>query len=329
MPIPMTSPVVRTRPVRSVAGPRAGWRCFGGSRSLRRRSVRLRFPAPAPAQVWGGVREADVFGPPPPQSFPAPPPVASPFPPGSGPGVMRHDPSDWLTLNVWTPDLAASGLPVMVWVYGGAYRFGTSGEDLYDGAALAHAGVVVVTANHRVGVEGYAQLGLAGLMSAPRPDPRTPSAPKQLVAHQTPTATSPPARTTSAAPTARKGADRRSRSSDRPPPSQAVRGRRSGGLPGQERQPDRPDGVVPVRVDEAHGLPRAQRRAAAEHRDGERGRDERREHVVATVSRAAVPVPPLVVRGQQVAQRGEQVGVAPRARLDHREARGGVRHPHR
>ena len=33
----------------------------------------------------------------------------------------------------------------MVWVYGGAYRFGTSGEDLYDGAALAHAGVVVVT----------------------------------------------------------------------------------------------------------------------------------------------------------------------------------------
>jgi para-nitrobenzyl esterase len=71
---------------------------------------------------------------------------------------MRHDPSDWLTLNVWTPDLAGSGLPVMVWIYGGAYRFGASGEDLYDGAALARAGVVVVTANHRVGVEGYAQL---------------------------------------------------------------------------------------------------------------------------------------------------------------------------
>ena len=84
--------------------------------------------------------------------------MASPSPAGSGPGVTRHDPSDWLTLNVWTPDLAGSGLPVMVWIYGGAYRFGTSGEDLYDGAALARAGVVVVTANHRVGVEGYAQL---------------------------------------------------------------------------------------------------------------------------------------------------------------------------
>jgi para-nitrobenzyl esterase len=46
----------------------------------------------------------------------------------------------------------------MVWIYGLAYRFGTSGEDLYDGAALARGGVVVVMANHRVGVEGYAQL---------------------------------------------------------------------------------------------------------------------------------------------------------------------------
>ena len=58
------------------------------------------------------------------------------------------------------------------------------------------------------------------------------------------------------------------------------------------------------------------------------GDDDRREHVVAAVPGAAVPVAPPVVRGQQVAQRGEQVGVAPRARLDHREARGRVRHPH-
>jgi para-nitrobenzyl esterase len=47
----------------------------------------------------------------------------------------------------------------MVWIYGGAYRFGSSADDVYDGAALARAGAVVVTANHRVGVEGYAELG--------------------------------------------------------------------------------------------------------------------------------------------------------------------------
>jgi para-nitrobenzyl esterase len=46
----------------------------------------------------------------------------------------------------------------MVWIYGGAYRFGSSDEPDYNGAHLARAGVVLVTANHRVGAEGYLQL---------------------------------------------------------------------------------------------------------------------------------------------------------------------------
>ena len=111
----------------------------------------LRFQPPAPAARWDGVREADVFGPPPPQSRPGPPP-----PPPAGP--VRHDPTDWLTVNVWTPDPGGAGLPVMVWIYGGAYRFGSVSEPDYDGATLARTGVVMVSANHRVGVDGYAQL---------------------------------------------------------------------------------------------------------------------------------------------------------------------------
>ena len=111
-----------------------------------------RFQAPQPAQPWDGVREADVFGPSPPQAVPG-----LSF---TGPAPStRHEPTDWLTLNVWTPDPGAAGLAVMVWIYGGAYRFGSSAAPGYDGAALARAGVVVVTANHRVGVEGYAELG--------------------------------------------------------------------------------------------------------------------------------------------------------------------------
>jgi para-nitrobenzyl esterase len=113
----------------------------------------LRFRAPAPAARWDGVREADVFGPPPPQAVMGPPP---PAPDPTAP--VRHDPTDWLTLNVWTPDPGATGLPVLVWIYGGAYRTGSSAEPGYDGGVLAGAGVVVVTANHRVGVEGFAQL---------------------------------------------------------------------------------------------------------------------------------------------------------------------------
>src|SRR6185295_3382476 len=101
-----------------------------------------RFQAPAPVQPWDGVREADVFGPPPPQSR-----LAPPLPP-SETGPVRHDPTEWLTVNVWTADPGAAGLPVMVWIYGGAYRFGSSDEPDYNGAHLARKGVVLVTANH-------------------------------------------------------------------------------------------------------------------------------------------------------------------------------------
>ena len=72
-----------------------------------------RFQAPQPAEPWDGIREVDVFGPSPPQAPPGPP-LTEP------PTSSRHDPTDWLTLNIWTPDPGAAGLPVMVWIYGGA-----------------------------------------------------------------------------------------------------------------------------------------------------------------------------------------------------------------
>jgi para-nitrobenzyl esterase len=110
----------------------------------------LRFAAPRPARSWDGVRDAAVFGPSPPQSA-----YAVTRAPAPAPGT---DPDDWLTVNVFTPDLGAAGLPVMVWIYGGAYRAGSSSLPGYDGTPLARRGVVLVTFNHRVGVEGYAQL---------------------------------------------------------------------------------------------------------------------------------------------------------------------------
>ena len=110
----------------------------------------LRFAAPRPAWSWDGVRDAAAFGPPPPQSAYAVTPAPAP-PPGA-------DPDDWLTVNVFTPDPGAARLPVMVWIYGGAYRAGAASQPGYDGTPLAQQNVVLVTFNHRVGVEGYAQL---------------------------------------------------------------------------------------------------------------------------------------------------------------------------
>src|SRR5579875_2546566 len=68
------------------------------------------------------------------------------------------DPDDWLTVNVFSPDPGAAGLPVLVWIYGGAYRSGAASNPGYDATVLAAQNVVVVTLNHRVGVEGYAYL---------------------------------------------------------------------------------------------------------------------------------------------------------------------------
>jgi para-nitrobenzyl esterase len=104
-----------------------------------------RFATPAPVARWAGPRPAKEFSAPPPQSFRMGPPQAAPSDPEP----------DCLTVNVWTPDLSAN-LPVLVWIYGGGYLAGQAGMPTYDGAHLAHEGVVVVSFNHRVGVEGFA-----------------------------------------------------------------------------------------------------------------------------------------------------------------------------
>lgn len=112
---------------------------------------RERFAAPKPVHPWDGVREAAAFGPPPPQV---------PMFPGmlAEEAVPRGD--DWLTVNVWTPAADESARrPVMVWIYGGAYKSGQADDPLYKGDRLAREGhQVVVSFNYRVGMEGFAQI---------------------------------------------------------------------------------------------------------------------------------------------------------------------------
>ena len=105
----------------------------------------LRFAAPQPVPGWEGVRPALDFGPPPPQGMGA---------------AQDARGDDWLTINVWTPELVTgAGRAVMVWIQGGGYMLGTSGLPEYDGARIAGEGdVVVVSFNYRVGVEGFAQI---------------------------------------------------------------------------------------------------------------------------------------------------------------------------
>jgi para-nitrobenzyl esterase len=115
-----------------------------------------RFARPRPARRWDGVREAFSFGPTAPQDL-------SGFGPGGGQAaVPAATPAntDWLTVNVWTPDPdPAARRPVMVWIHGGAYKLGSSAQAGYDARRIALDGdLVVVSCNYRLGIEGFAAI---------------------------------------------------------------------------------------------------------------------------------------------------------------------------
>lgn len=125
-----------------------------------------RWRPPEPMPTGAGVRPATTFGPACMQSdrlagFTRG--IAAVF--GTADRIVPEPltPSeDCLSLNVWTAGTGGVPAPVMVWIHGGSNINGTAASALYDGAALARRGVVVVTINYRLGVLGFmAQPALA------------------------------------------------------------------------------------------------------------------------------------------------------------------------
>ena len=113
----------------------------------------LRWRAPEPRRPWRGTRDARAFGP----AAPQPPDALGTALPAGAFAVGPTDEAECLTLNVWAPsDSSSDPRPVLVWLHGGAFMTGSSAMPSYDGATLAaEAGVVVVSANYRVGALGF------------------------------------------------------------------------------------------------------------------------------------------------------------------------------
>ncbi|MFL1380463.1 MULTISPECIES: carboxylesterase/lipase family protein [unclassified Nocardiopsis] len=128
-----------------------------------------RFAPPAPAAAWEGVRDATAYGPGAPQA-PYEGPIGEILPSVDALG------DDYLHVNVWAPEGAEPGsLPVLLWFHGGALVRGANSLSAYDGTAFARDGIVFVSANYRLGSEGFSvlegaplNLGLADQLAALR-----------------------------------------------------------------------------------------------------------------------------------------------------------------
>ncbi|XP_045508609.1 juvenile hormone esterase-like isoform X2 [Colias croceus] len=105
----------------------------------------LRFKAPQPPEPWEGVRDATAEGNLCPQ-------IDLVF------EKTYVGDENCLFLNVYTPNLDGEFLPVMFYIHGGGFLYGSGSSAYYGGDYLVEKDVVVVTVNYRCGALGFLSL---------------------------------------------------------------------------------------------------------------------------------------------------------------------------
>jgi para-nitrobenzyl esterase len=106
-----------------------------------------RWRPPQPFPAWQSVRDASQFG----------ADCAQAGWPREAGKIRESSSEDCLFLNVWRPAAAKPGakLPVMVWIHGGAFVFGSGSSPETSGNQFAKQGVILITINYRLGRFGH------------------------------------------------------------------------------------------------------------------------------------------------------------------------------
>ncbi|MDT0144601.1 carboxylesterase family protein [Microbacterium sp. PRC9] len=115
--------------------------------------VPVRFRPPRTAPTWHGIRRRVRPGP------AAPQPVVEGVTLLSSSAPMAEE--SCLNASIWRPRSRADGLPVLVFVHGGANQYGSHADPVTDGSRLAAEGLVVISVHYRLGALGFLALDRA------------------------------------------------------------------------------------------------------------------------------------------------------------------------
>jgi para-nitrobenzyl esterase len=147
MALALTTVSTKYGALRGVLGENSGNAVFKGIPYAKPPVRALRFQPPQEPRPWEGELRCCRYA-----------PSAIQREPFEDPEVSEIS-EDSLYLNVWTPASdPGEKLPVMFWLHGGGFIAGSGASREFDGAALNRHGVILVTANYRLGALGFLAL---------------------------------------------------------------------------------------------------------------------------------------------------------------------------